>query len=169
MWLKRMRRDLRRKQNAGREADRTEAGGTQAPADKKGGARMRKAILALAMAASIALVGCGQSGAEHVQGGVSEVVEGCQGLRGDGEATATVTGDIFTAGMGGRYVPKAGEDMAVALYDSDAQCVVLCKFEDITQEEAERALDGGEVTVTGTVDASVTEEDSVTLVDCEFV
>lgn len=95
-------------------------------------------------------------------------MEACQDLSSD-DATATVTADLDAwLDIVGETTSEPGQDMAVSFYDADAGCVVLCKFQDVTQDEIDRVNGGGEAIVTGEVELGSVSEDSVTLVDCEF-
>lgn len=126
---------------------------------------MRKELAGTAILLAIAVSGCSS---DSIDGSVKTVVDACQELTTSDEATAIVTGNIDDSYNQLDYDPSPGEDMALVLYDSDANYVVLCKFEDITQEEIDIAEDGGRQTISGTVDVKSVNNDSVTLIDCTF-
>lgn len=130
---------------------------------------MKRHVIAAALVGSLALVGCGaHPAANAIKGDVGEVVEACQDLSSEG-ATATVNGDLGTwLDIVGETTSEPGQDMAVSLYDADSGCVVLCKFQDVTQDEIDRVNGGGEASITGDVELYAVSEDSVTLIDCEF-
>lgn len=121
---------------------------------------MRRIGTCLAIAASLALVGCG---ARAIDGSVETVVDEAQEVSSDETVNVTVSGYVD-------LTPSVDSDgsMTVMLRDDEFDNVVYCMFEDATETDA-ILVGTGRVTIKGVLSTGTISNSSVILHDCEVV
>ena len=128
---------------------------------------MKRGVLAVAAALSLALVGCGS---KTISGDVASVVEQCQDASSETrvEVAGTVWdhddlfGETAIGDTGTCILAEEGESA------SDA-AMVYCQFESVTQEDLDALKPGVEATITGTFSTEMySSEKTIWLKDCSI-
>ena len=121
----------------------------------------RRAFILSIAGASLALIGCGE---KTIKGSVKDVVDEAQGLDSDAKATIRVSGYYYEDSG----IVDNGNFKLVTLTDKN-DSFVLCFFEKLSDDEADKIQSGNQVTVEGSYDSEFTDTHRIGINECRLI